>query len=113
MDEINNLRRKSVDIFSQRVTPVEKYKLEGDKTPEHEIKLIYLQKIIEKLRMNLENKYGFVPSSKKTFPLSKKDQQKDMESLIKIKEQEEKIYSSDILEDIRYEENINNSLDKK
>ena len=50
---------------------------------------------------------------KKTFPLSKKDQQKDMESLIKIKEQEEKIYSSDILEDIRYEENINNSLDKK
>jgi hypothetical protein len=113
MDEINNLRRKSVDIFSQRVTPVEKYKLEGDKTPEHEIKIIYLQKIIEKLRMNLENKYGFVPSSNKTFPLSKKDQQNDMESLIKIKEQEEKIDSSDILEDIRYEENINNSLDKK
>ena len=114
---MNNLRRKSLEIFTQRVTPIERYILEGDKTPEQEIKLIYLQKIIEKLRTDLENKYVYSPSSNKTTLSSYKNKAniinfKSQKSLNKIEEEINKIDSSGN-EDIHYDENINNSLDKK
>ena len=115
MDEIKQLRRKSCDIFSQRVTPIEKYILAGDKTPEHEIKIIYLQKIIEKLRMNLESKYTTNPSSNKTGSSSNKNKinLENQENLTTIKEEIKKIDTYDNNEDSLYEENISNSLDKK
>ena len=104
MDEKNYLRRNSFDIFSQRVTPIVRYILEGDKIPEHEIKIIYLQKIIEKLRKNFENN---------TFQPLNESQKKSKKSLTKIEKDIIKIGSSDSNEDVYYEENINNSLDKK
>ena len=112
MDEIKYLRRKSCDIFSQRVTPIEKYILAGDKTPEHEIKLIYLQKIIERLRMNLESKNISDPSSNKIFQPSN-NYLGNQENLTTIKEEIKKIDTYDNNEDSLYEENISNSLDKK
>jgi len=117
MNKMNFIRRKSLDIFSQRVTPIEKYIIEGDKTPEHEISIIYLQKIIDKLRMNLENKTAIGPSSYKTFPSSNGNKAnlinfKSQKSLHQIEEEINKMHSSDN-EDIHYEQNISNSLDKK
>ena len=36
------------DIFSQKITPMETYRLIGDKNPQHEIKSIYFKKIVKK-----------------------------------------------------------------
>ena len=38
----------NLDIFSQKITPINNYILIGDKTPESEIKSFYLDKLINK-----------------------------------------------------------------
>ena len=106
-----SLKKNNFDIFSQKITPIDNYSIKGDENPEHEIKIIYLKKIISKFEQYQKSKlllYNSVNPSLYNNPSL-------IEKKTNYNEKKSKIGSSDLInnnEDIIYNHNINNSLDQ-
>ena len=106
-----SLKKNNFDIFSQEITPIDNYSIKGDENPEHEIKIIYLKKIISKFEQYQKSKlllYNSVNPSLYNNPSL-------IEKKTNYNEKKSKIGSSDLVnnnEDIIYNHNINNSLDQ-
>ena len=114
---------KNLNIFTQKIIPTKAYILKGDNNPEHEIKKVYLNKILfqnkqfsnNKIILNSNNISLFNTNissneNKTNFTLKKGNS-----GLIKINEEENLVGSSNSGNDDNsiYNQNINNSLDKK
>ena len=115
--------RNYLDVFLQPIVPMGAYILKGDNNTEHEINKVYLKKIINKNASFSKNKFinaSTVISLNNTIPSSNEKgtifttTRKNI-NLIKIKEEENQIGSSDSggNDDIIDNQNINESLENK
>lgn len=117
-----SFKKNNFDIFSKEITPINNYILKGDENPEHEIKIIYIHKILSKLEQSQKSKL-LLPksinptlSNDPTFTENNNNyKSKKKEDINKINEKTSKMESSDIdnnnEDNIIYNQNNNNSLD--
>ena len=115
-------RNKSYDIFSQKVVPVNSYRIKGDKEPEQEIKSIYLQKMVAKWKqssISYKHIHPFNPSIYNTEPSSNEKKtnfsvhKKQNNILRQIKEESNQSSNTNNNDDSIYHQNIDSSIDNK
>ena len=106
-----SLKKNNFDIFSQKITPTNNYIIKGDENPEHEIKIIYLRKIISKFEKCQKSKLILYNSINNPSLFNNPS---SIEKKTNYNEKKSKIGSSDLYnnnENMIYNGNINNSLE--